>query len=381
MRAWPGTSFRSTPGGQRTRSPRRPANVKTVACHRRPVSRALLTHGKLGPVSSKTANAILRFAPGTVTCIVDAEAADAGASVTDRLGHGPEVPIVADAEAALDLGADELVIGVAPIGGKLPKAWRADIRVFLEAGATVTSGLHTFLGDDPELSRLADDHGATIDDLRRPPERRRIADGSGADHPGTVVYVSGTDCSSGKMTTTMLLRDLARDRGIDAGVVATGQTGLMLDPDAGAPMDAVVSDFLAGEMEACVLECDRDLVLVEGQGALGHPGYGQVTMGMLLGAWPDAVVMCHVPGRRWREGFPEGTYAMPSLADEADLTERVLGRTSGADVVAASLNTHALDDAEARSAIEEVAARTGLVAGDPVRFGADAILDAIVEVA
>lgn len=342
--------------------------------------RALLTHGRLGPVSSKTANAILRFAPETVTCVVDADAAGADASVTDRLGHGPDVPVVVDADAALDLGADELVIGVAPVGGELPKAWRADIRRFLLSGAEVTSGLHTFLGDDPELAGLADDHGATIRDLRRPPERRRIADGSAADHDGTVVYVSGTDCSSGKMTTTFLLRDLARERGLDVGVVATGQTGLMLDPDAGAPMDAVVSDFLAGEMEACVLECDRDLVLVEGQGAIGHPGYGQVTMGMLLGAWPDAVVMCHVPGRTWREGFPEGTYAMPSLEDEIALTERVLARTSGAGVVAVGLNTRDLDGTEARATVEAVAAGTGRVATDPVRFGPEAILDAIGEV-
>lgn len=342
------------------------------------MSRALLAHGKLGPETSKTANAILRFTPETVTCVLDRDRA--GGRADRVLGFGPEVPVVADAKEALALDAEELVIGIAPVGGKLPDAWRSDLRAFLEAGKTVTSGLHTFLADDPELAEAAKQHGGTIRDVRRPPADKRMLTGEVADVEADVVYVSGTDCSSGKMTTSYMLYRAARDRGIDAAFVATGQTGLLLEPDAGAPMDAVVSDFLAGEMERQVLACrDRDLVLVEGQGGLGHPAYGQVTAGMLLGSYPDGVVMSHVAGRRFREGFPEGAFEVPALPDDIDLTERLLARTSGGRVVAVSLNTMRLDDDAAKRAIDEAAAETGLPTSDPVRDGPDALLDAVLE--
>lgn len=342
------------------------------------MSRALLAHGKFGPVTSKTANAILRFAPDTVACVLDRDRP--GERASHVLGFGPDVPVVGDAKEALDLGADELVIGIAPVGGDLPDAWRPDIRAFLEAGCRVTSGLHVFLGDDPELARAAEDGGGRIEDLRRPPADRRIATGDGLDLDNNVIYVSGTDCSSGKMTTSVALVRAARDRGWDAAFVATGQTGLLLDPDAGAPMDAVVSDFLPGEMERQVLSvADRDWVFVEGQGGLGHPAYGAVTMGMVLGACPSAVVMSHVPGRKWREGFPQGTFPVPSLPDEIELTETVLSRTTGASVVAVSLDTSRLSADAARDAVRRAADETGLFAGDPIRDGADAMLDAIEE--
>lgn len=345
--------------------------------------RALLAPDRFADGEAKTATCILRFAPGTVTCVVDP--ASTGQRVPDVLGFGPDVPVVADAKEALDLGADELVVGIAPVGGELPDAWRPDLRAFLERGLTVTSGLHTWLGEDPELAKLAADHGATLRDLRKPPEDRRIASGRAGDLGVRRVYVSGTDCSSGKMTTAVALARAAGDRGLDAGFLATGQTGLLLDPDAGAPMDAVVSDFLAGEMERCVEECaekGRDPVFIEGQGALSHPGYGQVTMGMVLGCYPTTVVMSHVPGRHWREGFPEGTFEVPSLAEEIALTEQVLERTSCAKVAAVALNTWRLTDEEAKAAVERAEAETGLVAADPIRGdgeGAEALLDAVLE--
>lgn len=342
--------------------------------------RALLAPDRFGDGEAKTAICILRFAPETVACVIDPDTA--GSSVPKVLGFGPDVPVVADAKVALEMGADELVVGIAPVGGALPDAWRADLRAFLEQGLTVTSGLHTWLSDDAELAEVADRHGGTLRDLRRPPEDRRIASGKAGQVAARRVYVTGTDCSTGKMTTALALAREARGRGLDAGFLATGQTGLLLEPDAGAPMDAVVSDFLAGEMERCVLECadkEKDPILIEGQGALSHPGYGQVTMGMLLGCYPTTVVMSHVPGRRWREGFPDGTFEVPSLAEEIALTEQVLSHTSGGRVVAVALNTWRLSEKEAHTAAEAAAEETGLLAVDPVRDGAGALLDAVLD--
>jgi uncharacterized NAD-dependent epimerase/dehydratase family protein len=283
------------------------------------------------------------------------------------------VGAVADAPVA-----DALVVGVAPPGGGFDESWRPDVRAALERGWDVAAGLHVFLADDPEFAALADDHDATIWDVRRPPADLDVAAGVASDVDADVVLTVGTDCSAGKMTTSKELVAAARERGVDAAMVPTGQTGILVE-GWGTPVDRVVADFVAGAAEALVTEgADRghDLLVVEGQGSLTHPAYSGVTCGLLHGTMPDALVLCHVAGREAAHGYESFPLLDP---DECvDLYERVAAPVREASVVAGALNTAALaGDGAAREAVDAYAAAAGVPATDPVRFDAGEVLDAV----
>lgn len=350
------------------------------------VRAALMAHGKFGIWSSKTATSILRYSETyeTVAVLDDTKAGHDASEFVGGIGKG--IPIVAGLSDALVYDPEVLIIGIAPVGGALPEAWRAEIAQALTQGLDVVSGLHTFLGDDPEFAELAKKHGATITDVRRPVRPPRIATGEGRDVAAPVVLTVGTDCSSGKMTTTVEFVRAAKARGIDAAFAATGQTGIMIGCDAGAPIDRVVSDFVAGATEELVLECDKqgkELIVVEGQGATTHPAYSGVTVGILHGSFPDFVVLCHEEGRTHKGEYGEGDHPFPTLplAEEIDIIHKLLGPVSGGRVVAVSLATPHLDDEEANAAIRRVGDETGLPTTDPVRYGADVLVDAVVEAA
>lgn len=269
----------------------------------------MLAEGAFGEPAGKTANGVVLH--GTrfdVRAVVDSTRS--GASARDVLGRGPDVPVVASAADALDASpdAEAFVIGVAPAGGELPEAWTEGIATAMRRGCDVVSGLHTFLSDDPEWRALADEHGVALEDIRKPdPERFRVADGSAADVDATVVLTAGTDCAVGKRTTTFELHRAARDAGLDSGWVATGQTGVMIGADAGVVVDRVPADFAAGVVEQLVVEvaADRDYVFVEGQAALAHRAYSGVTLALLHGASPDAVVLVDDPDRERRSDFDQ----------------------------------------------------------------------------
>jgi uncharacterized NAD-dependent epimerase/dehydratase family protein len=278
------------------------------------------------------------------------------------------------------------VIGIAPVGGALPDAWRKEIRQALEHGMTVVSGLHTFLQDDPEFAEAARvGHGA-IWDVRKPTKPPRIATGEGRFVDAPVVHTMGTDCSSGKMTVALEIVREARRRGVDAAFAATGQTGIMVGCDAGAPIDRVISDFVAGAAEELVLECARQgkqLIVVEGQGATTHPAYSGVTVGLMHGCFPDLIVLCHQWGRTHKGEYGNGAHPFPVLAlnDEIDLIHRLLAPVTGGRVVAVALATHGMDEQAARDAIRRTQEETGLPTTDAVRFGAVVLMDAVAEAA
>lgn len=350
------------------------------------VRAALMAHGKFGIWSSKTATSILRYSDtyDTVAILDESKAGHDASEYVGAIGKG--IPVVTGLADALQYDPEVLIIGIAPVGGALPDAWRAEIAEALTHGLDVVSGLHTFLGDDPEFAKLAKEHGATITDVRKPTRPPRIASGEGRNVAGPVVVTVGTDCSSGKMTTTVEFVRAAKARGIDAGFAATGQTGIMIGCDAGAPIDRVVSDFVAGATEELVLECDRqgkELVVVEGQGATTHPAYSGVTVGILHGSFPDLVILCHEEGRTHKGEYAEGDHPFPTLPlnEEIDIIHKLLAPVSGGRVVAVSLATPHLDEAAAKAAIERVADETGLPTTDPVRYGADVLVDAVVEAA
>jgi len=228
------------------------------------------------------------------------------------------------------------------------------------------------------LAPLAAASGARLRDLRRPPRDLEVASGASLGVPGHIVLTVGSDCAIGKMTVSLELGHEAASRGLHARFVPTGQTGIAI-AGWGISVDAVVADFIAGAAERLVVEAGRrggDLLLVEGQGSLSHPGYSGVTLGLMHGAAPHAFVLCHLAGATEIDGYP-GHPLLP-LPELIELHERVSLPCRRAGVACIALNTRHLDEPGAREAICAAEADTGLVADDPVRFGAGRLLDALL---
>jgi uncharacterized NAD-dependent epimerase/dehydratase family protein len=334
----------------------------------------ILADGSFAPEESKTANACIRYTPERVVAVLDSK--QAGCTVQQVLGFGGDIPVLATLDEGLRLEPNALLIGIAPAGGQLPDSWIALVARAIEHGLEIWSGLHSFIGDVPELAALAKKHGVAIHDLRRPPAKLNVANGRVRFVDATVVLTVGTDCNIGKMTTQLQLLGALRDRGIRTSFAPTGQTGILIE-GRGIGVDAVVADFIAGAAEQLVLECakDSDLVLVEGQGSIIHPSYSGVTYGLLHGSLPHAQVMCAQPSRTsinrcdWVK--------IPPLVDFIRLSEAAAAPLRPAPVIAVALNTYDLDDDAARRAVETVQRETGLPTSDPVRFGPAPIADAI----
>ena len=268
---------------------------------------------------------------------------------------------------------DALLIGIAPTGGRLPPAWRTIIRAAIGAGLDILSGLHTFLGDDPEFAADAEACGVRIVDYRRPPERMQTAVGRRHDPGKRVVLTVGSDCAIGKMSVAFELRAAARAAGDSASFVPTGQTGMMIE-GWGVAVDRLVADFAQGTIEWLVEEGEElgDWVIVEGQGWLDHPAYSSVTLALIHGATPHAMVMVHKPGLAGHDfdHLPEASFPIAELSGFIDLHERVAGLVAPSKVVAVALNTSLYpDDGDARRIVAEIAEQTGLPTDDPFRFG------------
>ncbi|MFC6757249.1 MULTISPECIES: DUF1611 domain-containing protein [Haloarcula] len=333
---------------------------------------AVLAHDSF-PDRAKTAVGLLRYGDHEVRAVLDRERA--GGRVADHLPDVQDAPIVASMDEVPEI--DALVIGVAPIGGGFEASWRPDVRAALERGVHVLSGLHTFLAEDEAFAKLAAEHGGQLVDVRKPPENLTVAEGTAGEVEATVVTTVGTDCSTGKMTTAYELRDAARERGLDAVVVPTGQTGVVIE-GWGIVVDRVVSDYAAGAVERLVeTPVGMDLVVVEGQGALGHPAYSGVTTSILHGSAPDAMVMCHDAGRERVHGYE--SFELPQPGEYADLYERVAAPISDAPVAAGALNTLGLDDDAAADAVAAYGEAIDAPATDPVRDGIpDRLFEAII---
>ena len=335
---------------------------------------AILTEGQWHVHNAKTAMGVIRYGTDRVVALLDSTIG--GRNVAEWM-PGHDIPAVATVAEALALAEapDTLLIGIAPTGGKLPESWRTTILGAIEAGLDVHSGLHTFLGDDPEFAAAATAAGVEIVDYRRPPERNETAVGRPHRPGARVILTVGTDCAIGKMSVALELRKAALAAGDAAVFVPTGQTGMMID-GWGVAVDRVISDFVQGTVEWMLEEGESrgDWQIVEGQGSLDHPAYSSVTLGLIHGATPQAMVMVHKPGLAEHDfdHLPEASFPIARLPDFIALHETVAGLVAPSRVVAMALNTSLFpDEVEARRIVDAVAAETGLPTADPVRFGPD----------
>jgi uncharacterized NAD-dependent epimerase/dehydratase family protein len=330
---------------------------------------AILAHEQF-PDRAKTAVGVLRYGDQDIVAVLDR--ANAGTTVGDHIPDiDSEAPVVEGVHEAPDF--DALVIGIAPIGGGFDESWRPDVTEAIERGADVISGLHYFLEDDEELARLADENGVELRDVRKPPEDLTVAEGVARDLDAEIVLTVGTDCSTGKMTATLELVEAAREAGLDAGFVPTGQTGIMI-ADWGIPIDRTISDFTNGAVERMLKEKadEYDYLFVEGQGSIIHPAYSAVTCGILHGAMPDHIVLCHEAGREAIHGYE--SFAIPDSGEVADLYIDLAEQVAPTELLGGTLNTSHLNEAEAGEALADYEESIGAPAIDPVRNDAATLI-------
>jgi uncharacterized NAD-dependent epimerase/dehydratase family protein len=346
----------------------------------------ILTEGQFGIHDAKTAMGVIRYGRDDVVAILDSTMA--GRNLSEFM-PGRDIPFVGSLSEALDGsgrpdgsgGPDGLLLGIAPTGGKLPTEWRATILEAIDAGLDIHSGLHQFLADDPEFAAAAAASGVRLVDYRRSPDRMETTVGRRHEPGKRVILTVGTDCAIGKMSVALELVASARRDGASAVMVPTGQTGMMIE-GWGCAVDRVISDFTNGTVEWLVEQGESrgDWVFVEGQGSLDHPAYSAVTLGLIHGATPHAMVMVHKPGMAEHDfaHLPDASFPIAELRPFIDLHERIAGTVAPSKVVALALNTSLSgSDAEAREVIVRIAAETGLPADDPVRFGADRLWPAV----
>ncbi len=334
---------------------------------------AILAPGQFAE-NAKTAHGVIRYSSDETVAVVDPSCA--GRTVRDVVPYlESSAPVVASVADALRFAPTALLIGTAPKGGKLPPEWRAGILTAIASGVEIVSGLHDMLGEDPEFAAAALQHGVTIWDVRKPPDVPLFC-GSAYDVKAPVLLAVGNDCAVGKMTVMLELARAAREMGSNAEFVPTGQTGIMI-AGWGIAVDRVISDFATGASEQLVLQAaDRnpEYILVEGQGAINHPAYAPVTLALLFGCAPDALLLVADVKRTSME-----TYETPTLsyARLVELHEELCATVKPAGVVGIALNTFGLEEASAAEEIARARAETSLPADDVVRNGAARLWKAI----
>jgi uncharacterized NAD-dependent epimerase/dehydratase family protein len=323
---------------------------------------------------AKTAHGVIRYGSDDVVAVIDPS--NAGRSVRDLLPHlQSDAPIVASVAEALQFSPTALLIGTAPKGGGLPPEWRGAVLEAIAARLEIVSGLHEMLEEDREFRVAARAGGTTIWDVREPPDVPLFSgDVYGVKAP--ILLTVGNDCAVGKMTVSLELVRAAKSTGKNARFAPTGQTGVLI-AGWGISVDRVIADFAAGAAEQLVLYAEHegaDLIVVEGQGAINHPAYAAVTLALMTGCAPDALVLVCDPCRSRIE-----TYQTPTLRyrECIEIHERLLETIKPAPVIGIALNTQRLSEDQARAEIARARGETGLPATDLVRFGADEFYAAI----
>jgi len=330
----------------------------------------ILSEGCFGEPASKTATGVIRYGNWPITAVIDS-----------RYNGETTVPVVATLSEAFTLlpKPKAMLIGTAPMGGGLPEDYKAVVIEAIQAGLHIISGLHIFLNDMPDIQALANKHGVRLWDVRYVAPNNLITRQLARPSKTKVITMVGSDCSVGKMFTALELTQALKKAGYKAEFVATGQTGIMISGH-GVPLDRVIGDFMAGTLEA---EIDRviqayhpDFVVVEGQGSLLHPAYSGVTLSLLHGSAPDAMVLCHNPKLQGIRNFEH--IAIPSWPKLINLYETATGWIKPAKIAGISLNTSSFDAKQAQAFIDDAHQQTHLPVTDPVRFGIEDIMQAII---
>ncbi|MDX2239359.1 MAG: DUF1611 domain-containing protein [Leptolyngbyaceae cyanobacterium bins.302] len=337
---------------------------------------AILLHDGIRGGNGKTGLSLLRFSEATIAAVIDRECA--GEDLVALTGIPRPALIVPSVEAALSYQPDVLAIGIAPTGGALPEAWRQEVKQAIAARVSIANGLHTRLLNDPELTALLQP-GQWIWDMRQEPPGLEIGTGKAKTLPCLRVLTVGTDMAIGKMSTSLALHIASQQRGWRSKFLASGQAGLMIAGD-GVALDAVRVDFAAGAIEQQVMKFgnDYDILHIEGQGSLLNPS-STATLPLIRGSQPTHLILVHRAGQTHINRIPD--IPIPPLREVVALYEAV-ARAAGAfapvPVAAIALNTHHLNEIDAQRAIEQVKHETGLPCTDPIRFGAEALLNGIL---
>jgi uncharacterized NAD-dependent epimerase/dehydratase family protein len=331
----------------------------------------ILTEGHTNPHTAKTASCMIRYRPEQVVALLDAT--QRGKTTQDLLGVGGALPVVGSLADAP--GANTLLLGIAPPGGKIPPTWRAIILDAIGRKMTIWAGLHDFLTNDPEFVAAAQTHGVQLIDVRKNNERG-IARRVGLRDDCLRVHTVGHDCSIGKMVASVEIAEGLKKRGCDAKFIATGQTGIMVEGD-GLPIDCIVADFVAGAAEKLVLQNQHhEVLVVEGQGSLIHPSYSGVTLGLLHGCCPHALILVYEIGRTTVTGVDH--VKIPPLADIKRMNEILANANFRCEVIGIAMNSRRVS---AREAEEERKLRRdefGLPVCDVIRHGPDELVDAVL---
>lgn len=334
---------------------------------------AILLHEGIKGPQGKTGLALLRYSEAQIVAAIDRQCV--GGSLSELTGIARDVPIVASVAEALAYAPNVLTIGIAPSGGVLPDEWWQEVKQAVAAGLSIVNGLHTPMATVPELKDSLRD-GQWIWDVRREPANLPIGSGQARSLACRRILTVGTDMGVGKMSTSLELNKAAQKQGWRSKFLATGQAGLMIAGD-GVPLDAVRVDFASGAVEQMVMRYgnDYDILHIEGQGSLLHPG-STATLPLIRGTQATHLILVHRVGQTHIRNHPQ--VLIPPLPEVIRLYEAVAcaaGAFASVRVAAIALNTAHLNVAEAQAAIEQTQAETKLPCTDPVRFGAEVLLN------
>jgi len=334
----------------------------------------ILTEGNTHPTPGKTAAGIIRYRKDEVLGVIDST--QAGKDVSELLGVGKGIPVVASLDDIIQLKPDVLLIGISPAGGRLPCLWRNIIIDAIKKGLDIHAGLHMFLADDPEIKKLSEEHNVIIRDFRRVPDNLTVNQCSAVKQDCFRIHTVGSDCNIGKKVVALEINDSLCKRKLDSVFVATGQTGIMISGK-GIAIDRVIADFIAGAAERLVQDnADHNYLVIEGQGGITHPLYSGVTLGMLHGFAPQVLILCHKYDRK----IMRGTNNVPLLPLKKliKLYENLTQPILPAKVVGIGLNLLGLSLRDAESEVKRVREELGLPTTDVLRFGAEPLVEAIL---
>jgi uncharacterized NAD-dependent epimerase/dehydratase family protein len=333
----------------------------------------ILTEGHTEPMRGKTATCVVRYRPEQVVALLDST--QAGKTAQELLGVGGSIPIVARLEDVPQ--ANTLMLGIAPSGGRIPPPWRCVILAAINRGMDVISGLHEFLGNDPEFIRAAVEKGVQIVDVRKNNERD-VANRLNIREECLRIHTVGQDCSVGKMLVALELTNAMKAQGVKAKFIATGQTGIMVEGD-GSPIDCVVSDFVSGAVEKLILAHQHnDVLFVEGQGSLSHPRYSGVTLGLLHGCMPHGMILCYEVGRKAVYGMDY--MPLKPLDELVKVYEIMANLMCPSKIIGVAMNSRKLSESDTDLEREKIRKELGLPVCDVIRHGPDELLQAVRQI-